>query len=530
MNELAGTGTLIRLILRRDGWKFLIWVVLTGLIPVGLAASFMELYPTAQAIQAYANESMHTPSAVGMLGLVYSQTLGGLVAWRSGLNSAILIAPVSLLFLIRHTRTEEEAGRRELLGATVVGRYAPLTAALIVVLGACLVIAILIAGGLIGMGLPAAGAIVLGLSAASTGWIFAAVAAVAAQLAESPGPARGMALGAFGVAYLLRAVGDAASLRGASGWLSWLSPLGWVRFTRAFAGEQPWVFALMLGLVVALVAAAYRLSARRDLGAGLLPARSGPAVASPRLRSPLALAWRLHRSALIAWTAGAAVIGILLGSTGATFSNFVSGPQLQGWVTRMGARDAGEAYLFIIIYVLGQVTAAYAISMALRLRSEEVDGRADTVLATGTGRTRWAASHLFFAFLGPTLLLLVLGFFIGLGFGISAGNVAQILPRLLVRTLFTLPAVWVMVGITAALFGLLPRFAAAGAWALIALYFLLEMGWELQQVSQAVFNLSPFAYVHWSHPVTIAPLIGLTLAAAAFSAAGLAAFRRRDIA
>ena len=42
---------------------------------------------------------------------------------RAGLL-ALIAALVSVLTVVRHTRTEEEAGRRELLGATVLGRYA----------------------------------------------------------------------------------------------------------------------------------------------------------------------------------------------------------------------------------------------------------------------------------------------------------------------------------------------------------------------------------------------------------------------
>ncbi len=49
--------------------------------------------------------------------------------------------------MIRHTCTEEQAGWRELLGATVVGRQAPLTAALLVALGANLAIGALIRAG-----------------------------------------------------------------------------------------------------------------------------------------------------------------------------------------------------------------------------------------------------------------------------------------------------------------------------------------------------------------------------------------------
>ncbi|MBK9712320.1 MAG: hypothetical protein IPO81_13515 [Kouleothrix sp.] len=529
MSAFVSTGTLVRLILRRDRIPLAIWIALVVLAPIGIAASFAKLYPTAAAIQAYTDANMSTSATIATLGFIFSPTLGGLAAWRTGLQSAILIAPVSLLLVIRHTRTEEETGRRELLGAAVVGRHAQLTAALIVTLGANLVIAALIAGGLIGLGLPAAGAIALGLSAASSGWVFAAIGAVAAQVTESPGGARGIALAAFGLAYLVRIVGDSSGPEGERLWLSWLSPLGWVRLTRAFAGERWWVFALPLGLAVALAVLAYVLSARRDLGAGLLPARLGPEGAAPGLRSPLALAWRLQRGALLGWTAGALVFGTLLGSIGQSMSKFVDTPELSGWVARMGARDAGDAFLFIIMYVLGQVAAAYAIMAALRLRSEEVDGRADPVLATPVSRLRWASSHLVFAALGPTVVLAVLGLTIGLGYGLSSGDVGDALPRLLARTLATLPAVWVMAGLATLLYGLLPRLAMAVSWAALALFLALELGWELQQVSQSVFDISPFAHVHWASPVSVAALIWLTAVAALLTAAGLAGLRRRDL-
>lgn len=528
MKELTGTGALVRLILRRDGVWLAIWVLVVALAPIGIAASFAGLYPTAEALQAYARESMNTPAAVAMLGLVYSPTLGGLVAWRTGLQSAILIAPVSLYLVIRHTRTEEETGRRELLGSTVVGRHAPLAAALITVLGANLVIASLIAGGLIGLGLPSDGAIVLGLSAASAGWIFAAVGALAAQLTQSPGAAGGISLSFLGLFYLLRAAGDSGGERGGAAWLTWLSPLGWMRHTRAFAGEQLWVFALPIGLVAALVAVAHLLSARRDLGAGVFPPRLGPATASPGLRSPLALAWRLHRGTLLAWILGFAAFGISLGSIAGSISRFVDAPQLQDWVIRMGAQDAGDAFLFIIMYILSQVAAVYAIMAVLEMRSEEVELRAEPVLSTSVSRLSWASSHLAFAGIGPAAMLGVLGLAIGLIYGLSAGDLGHVLPRLLARAMVPLPAVWVMAGLAAALYGLLPRFTFV-IWVVLGVVLTLELGWELGQLSQSVFNLSPFAYVHWSKEVAVAPLIWLAGLAAALTAAGLAGFSRRDV-
>ncbi len=527
-SALVGTRALIRLILRRDRFKLLIFIIVVGVIPIAVAASYTSLYPTAEALRAFADLSMSTPATVGMLGLVYAPSLGALTAWRAGLNGLFFIAPVSILLVIRHTRVEEAAGRRELLGGSVVGRQAALTAALIVVCAADLLLGLLVAGGLIGLGLPAAGAVTFGLTAAMAGWVFAALAAVTAQLTVGPGPARGLALVIFALLWLVRAIGDLGRDRGLA-WLAWLSPLGWVRLTRAFADEQWWVFILFALLAAALAATAFVLSSRRDLAAGLLPAPVGPAAASPALRSPGALAWRLQRGGLLGWSVAAAGFGFLLGVVGVGMSGFVDAPQMQAWAQRMGARDAGDAFLFMTMFVLGQVISVYAILAVLRLRAEEVEGRADALLATAVSRLRWALSHVTIAALGPAILLAVLGVAIGLGYGLTAHQLADDLPRLLRRTMVTLPAVWVMAGIAVALYGWLPRFAAGLTWGSFAAFLALELGWELQRVSQAFFATSPFAHVHWSIQVTAAPMLGLTALAAALTAFGMLGLRRRDL-
>ena len=111
----------------------------------------------------------------------------------------------------------------------------------------------------------------------------------------------------LGLAYVLRAAGDVGDGR-----LSWDSPIGWAERVRPIAGERWWVLALPVLATLALVAVAVALVARRDHGAGLLPERPGPATASPRLRSPLGLAWRLQRGALLGWTLGFAAAGYMI--------------------------------------------------------------------------------------------------------------------------------------------------------------------------------------------------------------------------
>jgi ABC-2 type transport system permease protein len=230
--------------------------------------------------------SNNTASLVALYGRVYDPaSLGALAMLKmSGLGAA-LVAVLAILIVVRHTRAEEEAGRLELLGATVVGRYAPVTAALLVALGSNLVLGLLTTLGLLGAGLPAAGSVAFGLGWAGVGIAFAAIAAVAAQLISGARAAIGIAVATLGLAYLLRAVGDTAGADGPS-WLSWLSPIGWGQQIRPYAGERWWVLLLLAGFAVLVASGAYALVARRDLGAGLLPGRGRRATEWPQDGSP----------------------------------------------------------------------------------------------------------------------------------------------------------------------------------------------------------------------------------------------------
>jgi ABC-2 type transport system permease protein len=531
MNSFAGTSALIRLILRRDRIALPIWIVMPALLAVGIASTFENLYPTAQARQAFAAQVASSPAETALLGPVYAPSLGGLVAWRWIVLGVVVLGLANLFTVVRHTRTNEEAGRRELLGSTVTGRHADLAAALIVTCVADVVAALLVAGGLIGSGLPAAGSLALGLAVAAAGWTIAAVAGVAAQLTESAGTAKGIAGATLGLLYLLRAIGAAGESSGL-GWLSWLTPLGWAGEMRAFAGERWWTLALFAGVNALLIAVAGGLATRRDIGAGLLPSRLGPATASPGLRSPLALAWRLQRGMLLGWTAMFAVYGILFGFVANVVADqLLANPAMMDFFNRLGGGAQPSDVVFTLFFAaFGPVSAIYAIQATLRLRTEEVELRAEQVLATSASRRQWVASHLLVAALGSAIVLATFGLTGGLTYGASGAGLGHDLPRVLAAVVVYLPALWVLTGLTVALFGLLPRFVSV-SWIVLVGCLLLELGRELQLVSQTLLDLSPFTHV----PRVLlgqgaaAPLIGLVAAAALFAAAGLVGFCRRDV-
>src|SRR6266542_2733529 len=366
MTTLAGTRGLIRLILRRDRFLLPLWVLVQALLPIETAAGINQFYDTPAALRELYGTITGTPGLLAMLGPVFGATLGAITAWRAGLVFTV-VGLASLLTVIRHTRSDEEAGRRELLGSTVVGRNAPLTAALLVTLAADLVLGAVLAAGMVGLGLPATGSVAYGLSVAAAGWMFAAVGAVAAQLTDGAGGARGIALGALGVAYMLRAAGDTGGSDSGVGWLSWLSPIGWAQQTRSYADERWWVFALVVTLVVVLATVAGALLARRDVGAGVMAARLGPATAAAGLRSPLALAWRLHRTALIAWTAGLALMGALIGSVADSVKNMASeSSQLKDMLEWLGGEKVlSDAYIAGALVQVPAVLVLSGIAMAL---------------------------------------------------------------------------------------------------------------------------------------------------------------------
>lgn len=517
---MTGTGSLLRLVLRRDRLLMPLWIVCLALAPVGYLSSIKAAYPDAAARQHFYDLNASSATFVVRNGPLYGSSLGNLLAWQCGFVP-VVVGLIALLTVVRHTRTEEEAGRRELTGATVVGRHAGLAAAVLATCGACLVYGLVVGLGVAAQGVPAAGAFALGGGFALTGWVFAGVGAVAAQLTWGASGARGVGIGALVLAFLLRAAGDSS---GSAGWLAWLSPIGWAHRMRPFAGEQWWVLALGVVATGLLVALAVALSARRDLGAALLPARLGRATAKASLRSPLALAWRLQRGTLVVWTVCLALVGLLMGGVARNVAEMMRDNQAVGEIfSRMGGGGAvTDAYLAGTMTLFGLAAAGYAVQATLKLRAEEAGGRAEPVLATAVGRVGWAAGHLAFAVLGSAFLLAVTG----LATGAAYGSGASLVPAALAQ----LPAVWVLAGLAAALIGFFPRFAAA-AWGLLGGFLLLSLVGTALRWNDVVLGISPFQHLARlpGGTFTVAPVLWLALIAVVAGAGGLAALRRRDL-
>ena len=533
---LANTGALARLAFRRDRIMLPAWVYVITAAIASNSYSLNKLYPTAAARADLVASGGQNPALVFLYGRLWGDSLGAVSAWRYGVWAAIFAALMSIFLVIRHTRADEEAGRLELVGSAAVGRLAALTAGLLVALAANVVLAVLLVVVLVVLGLPVAGSVAFALAITTCGLAFAAIAALAAQLAAGARAARGIAIGVLGAAYLLRAVGDASGDGGVS-WLTWLSPLGWTEMLRPYTQDRWWVLALPLALTAAATAGAYVLVVLRDHGAGLLPDRPGSATASAWLRSSFGLARRLQRGTLYGWAAGFAFTFAASGAAAKGIGSLLGGSsQLRNAFTRLGGQ-AGitDAYLAAIMSLAGLAAAAYATSAVLRLRAEETGGQAEPLLATAIGRTRWGLSHIAVAVAGTAVLLAVAGVAAGLGYGLRTGSAGPEVARLLGAGMAQLPASLTVAGAAVVLFGLLPRASVAGAWTVVGVLVLIALFGQVLRLSQPILDVSPFTHVPKlpGAAVTVhttgAPLLWLSLAVVALVATGLAALRRRDI-
>jgi ABC-2 type transport system permease protein len=526
VSDLAGTGPLARFLLRRDRVRIAVWIGAIVLLLLSTAASVKGLYPTQADLDQAAAADQDNAAAIVFNGPAQGlHTIGGQVAFQVGAFGLVVMALMSVFMVGRETRGEEEAGRAELLRAMPVGRHAPTAAALLVVGGMNVVVGALVTLGLLGEDLPAAGCVVFGVSFAATGLLFAALATLMAQVTENTRVVYGACGAVVGASFALRAAGDVGD-----GTLSWLSPIGWAQKTRPFAGEQWWPLLIVAAATVALVLGARELAVRRDLGGGLVPPRPGPAVAAPGLGSPLGLAVRLQRGSLIGWSAGLLLTGVAYGSVANDVGDLIGdNDTLKDLVAQTGRTSLTDAYLSTSMLMLALIAAGFAISSALRLRSEETAQHLDPVLATPVARRRWAASSLVVTLAGAAVVQVAGGLGAGVSYGLAAGDLGQV-PRLVGAALAYLPALWLLVAVVMALFGLVPR-AIYAAWGVLVGCFVIGLLGQVFGFPGLVDDLSPFHHVP-GLPVadlTVLPLAALLAVAAALMAAGFTGFRARDI-
>jgi ABC-2 type transport system permease protein len=526
-DTLAGTLSLTRFELRRDRVLASVWLFLLFLICYASAAATDTLYPSVAERGLAAELINSSPVTVAIYGPILDVTsLGEIAMTKTTVLYAMFVMGLGLVLVRRHTRTEEETGRQELVAATQVGRDAPLVSALVEAATVMVALGVLVAVGDIVGGLPVTGSLVFGASWLGSGLVGIGIAAVAVQLSASTRTCAMIGSAAIAVVFLVRAVGDTTV-----SWVSWLSPLGWNTQLRAWSEPRWWVLLLYPALTAVLLSAAVLLRSRRDLGSGLIAERPGPAEGSPRLRDVLALTFRLHTHALIGWTVGAAVMGGVFGSIVPNLGSLFESATGQRMLALLGGNGAIEdAMLAGIMSVVALVITGFAIGVSVHGGTDEAEGRTDEVLATATPRAMSFAAVTAVSLLGATWLLAVTGVAAGIGYGAGGGGLGNTFGRTIGAALAPVPAVWLTAAIALLCLALGSRWALLG-WGVLAFFVTVGLVGELLSLPGWLVGLSPYDHAPLVPSEPVAWGSELVLTALALVALALAwwTYRSRDI-
>ena len=522
---MTGARIFLRTFLRRDRWMLLAWAVGAVLLYYSQAVSVDGLYRTQAEFDRAAASMEHNAAFIAMAGPARAlNSIGGQVTWQASAFGAIVAGLMSMFLVGRHTRAEEESGRDELLRGAAIGRYAPMTAALVTALLANLLLGVLVALSLWSYPLALADSLGLGLGLTLCGWFFTGTALVAAQLTASTRSMYGLSGAVMGLAYALRAVGDIGYPA-----LSWLSPIGWYQAMHPFSGLRWWPALLLLVGAAAAAAAAYALFSRRDIGSGLLATRPGPARAGRGLHSSLGLSWRLQRGSVVGWALGVLFTGLAYGAMGNDVGDLVGDSQTSRDLFAQGGEDLLDGFYATACLMLALLACGFAISSALRPRTEETDGRVENMLATALPRRVWLLGHTLVTVVGTAAVLVGATLGLGAGYAMVTGEPGSAL-RLSVPVLQYLPAVLLLSAVARLLYGLSPRLASL-AWLPLVLAVVVMFFGDLLRLPQWLQDLSPFEHLALVPAADFrwAPFLVLAGLAALVSFTGQSAFCRRDI-
>ncbi len=530
-STLAGTGTLLRFMLRRDRFRTSAWVAGIGLMGFYFAHAIQVIAETEQELLSLT--SMYAdPVGRMMVGPGFGMEDPSHERFFSAgyaLFIYILIALFAVFTVVRHTRAEEQTGRAELVRANVVGRHATLTAALLLTTGSLMLASGLVLLGGLSAGYDAAGSALLAVAGLAVGLFFAGAAAVAAQLSESSRGAAAMAGGLIGVAYLVRMAGDMAEPGGNA--VSWFSPLGWAQQTAPYVEDRWWPLLLPAGVAAVLIWSGYFLSTRRDVDASLIPARLGRAEARPSLGTPLGMATHTLKGGLRGWGIGLLLTALMFGGYAQTM---VDGAD--GLPPEMAQIFAGEdmmlGYLAYMAIFMAVFIGAAGVSGLQQLRGEENRGRAEYALSAPVGRTGWLGAHMTVLVAGLLLILALVG--AGMGLGAMASleeDGGEHFGELFLASMHQAPAVLAVVGIVAALFGWLPKAAAPVGWVMIGFGGVMSTFGGMLDLPEAVTDLNVFGHLA-EYPVqeiSWAPVSVLSGIGAAGVLLGLLGWSRREV-
>ena len=520
---------------RRAARPGALWGLVFGATIAASASTYVTSFPTDASRATLAQTVQGNVGFTALFGPIrHIDTVAGYTAYKSMYTVLILGAIWGLFIATKLLRGEEDAGRWDVMlsGPTTRARAARHVA---IGLGVGLLalwlpttLLTILGGAPSKVNIGAGTAIFCATALVSSAAMFMAVGLLVSQLAATRHDANVIGAGVIAGAYLVRMVADSDP---ALSWLRWASPFGWIEELRPLTGSRPYAFAPIVVLTTVLVIVASRIAARRDIGSSALGTRDAPKPRLLLLGGQAGLTVRLTRGGIIAWTIALAATGLCFGLVTQAAGNAAKGsPTLERVIERLGARGGGAvAYLGYVFLIAAGIVAIAVAGQISAIRNEESAGHLDNLLVRSVPRWRWLAVRLA---VGAALVVgasVLTGFMAWVGAATQHSGVG--VGDLLEAGLNVAPPALFVLGIGALAFGLWPRAAIAVTYGLVVWSFLVETIASIFDSNQWLRDTSPFLHItpapaadpNWTAGVW---LVVLGLAA---SAAGIAAFMRRDL-
>lgn len=493
------------------------------------AAGFRTTYPTPADRAAFARSFAGNDAVRLFYGYPYQVlTVGGYSAWRVGGTLAIAAAAFGVLAAVRALRTEEDAGRAEIVLAGVTSRQSVFVWSMAAIgAGTTVLWSAEFIGFVVG-GLPVGGSAFLALATVSVAAVLVGTGAVASQVAPTRRAALGLASACVGLFWLIRAVADTW---GAAAWLRWATPLGWAEKLRPFSGPRPVVLVLPVAATSTLLVVAARMARYRDVGTGVLPVRDS---APPRLwllSSPTSHALRSERGALAVWGLGFGAFAAVLGMVSTSISSAGISEKLQKTLAKLGTGSitTPSGYLAFVFIVFIVALCLFVCSQVGAARAQEADEQLETLLAQPASRTGWLAGRLLLAAVAALALSLLAGLVAWAGAASQGVDIS--LPRMLEAGANCLPVSLLFLGTAALAYAIVPRASSAISYSLVSAAFLWYLVGSFLGLPKWLIDVTPFQHVGLVPAQAFQPAAAAIMVAIAIisAAASLGVFRRRDL-
>jgi ABC-2 type transport system permease protein len=501
-----------------------------GLYTAANVVGYRDTYPTTLDRQRFASAFGDNVALRLFYGLPHDlATVAGYVEFRVVGITTVMVAVWAVFAAVRALRGEEDAGRFELLLAGSLRRDDATAAVLVALAAECAVLWAVVALTLLATGTAFGGitfgqSLSLALVIAAPAALFAAIGALACQIAPTHRGAQALGGALVALALLVRIVADLVD--GASD-LRWATPLGWAGEVRPVTGGRPAVLVLFAVVTALAVWATLAVAWRRDVATGLVGGGRAPRSRGRLLGSPFQAAVRGEAPTLTTWVVGAGVFAALIGGFSKSIAEEARKANLHSTLGTDYTTPGGYLALTFVFFAL--IVALFAASHLNGIRDEEGSGRLETLLALPVGRTRWLAGRAGIAAVASIALGILIGALAWAGAASQDAGVG--FGSLVAAGANCIPAALLFLGLGILLFAVAPRQSAGAAMALVGVAFLWELVGAVLGAPSWALGLSPFHHVA-AVPVARFDTAGaavMVVAGAVAAGAGIAVFSRRDL-